>query len=233
VHQPNANVRKFNTKHNRIKFTIYDQNHFAGYFMSVTIGIAKYRFAKQPQIMNTTKYLTDEELRSLFEKLDKYHYSEINAKCVLARKQAEQLQELEVHQITSQYVALCLRLIAEVEHYVSFKKERLLPYVRSLFEKNAAGHDCRNCTGTGNCGMEHEMQLLELAQSLKKLNDIIYRLQMTALPLYSETIHKDAYRILRNNMGALEIQLAELSILEELHLAPKVKEAQKNINVRI
>ena len=172
----------------------------------------------------------NEGLLPFVEKLDKTYYDEINALCDTAKKRAQKLQELEVHQTTSSYVILCIRLIEEIQDYISIKRERLVPYVRSLFEKEEADHDCRNCNGNGACNMEHDIQLAELKQSHTHLKDIINRLQMVALPLYSETIYPDIYRILRNNMALLENSLGELFLLEEAYLIPKVVEVQTNIH---
>ena len=78
--------------------------------------------------------------------------------------------------------------------------------------------------------MQHDMQLNDLKQSHMQLKDIIYRVQMVALPLYSETIYPDVYRLLRNHMALIENSLTELYSVEETRLIPKVTEAQKNIN---
>jgi hypothetical protein len=53
---------------------------------------------------------------------------------------------------------------------------------------------------------------------------------MASLPLYTETIYPDAYRVLRNQMALIENSLTELFFLEENYLIPKVAEAQKIIN---
>ncbi len=105
-----------------------------------------------------------------------------------------------------------------------------MPYVRSLFEKAEEGHDCRNCTGSGSCTMQHDMQVAELKLAHIQLKDILNRLQIVALPLYSDTIYPDVYWVLRNNMALLENCLGVLFVLEETYLIPKVAEAQKNIH---
>lgn len=74
------------------------------------------------------------------------------------------------------------------------------------------------------------MQLMELMASHNNIKGILYRLQMVSLPLYSETIYPDAYRILRNQMALIENGLTELFFLEEHYLIPKIVEAQKIIN---
>jgi hypothetical protein len=107
--------------------------------------------------------------------------------------------------------------------------EGLLPYVQKLNERKESGHDCRNCTG--GCQLQHDIQLLDLKQSHNQLKGFLHRLQMAALPLYSESIYPDAYRILRNQMAIIENNLAELFFIEEAYLIPQVVVAQNSIHV--
>jgi hypothetical protein len=125
---------------------------------------------------------------------------------------------------------MCINLAEEIQQYIRNKKEHFVPYVQALSDKVKEGHDCSNCTGNG-CSLQHDIQLIELKQAHAKLKDILNRLQMVTLPLYSDTIYPDVYRILRNNMALLENCLGELFHIEETYLIPKVTEAQKNINV--
>lgn len=53
---------------------------------------------------------------------------------------------------------------------------------------------------------------------------------MVALPLYSETMYPDVYRLLRNHMALIENTLTELFSIEETRLIPKIIESQKKIN---
>jgi hypothetical protein len=62
------------------------------------------------------------------------------------------------------------------------------------------------------------------------MRSILNRLQVVALPLYSDTAFPDAYRVLRNQMALIENGLTELFFLEENYLLPKVVDAQKRIN---
>lgn len=170
-----------------------------------------------------------EELQPFVKKLEDTHYNVIDSLCDATRKQARKLQELEVHQPTSQYITLCNRLIDEIQQYIKIKKESFIPYVAKLGERDSDGHDCSKCTGN-SCNLQHNVQLAELKESHVLIKDILYRLQMVSLPLYSETIYPDVYRILRNQMALLENNLTELFSLEETYLIPKVIEVQKNIN---
>lgn len=173
----------------------------------------------------------DIALLPFVEKLDVECYHTIEGLCKIAKKQAAKLSALEVHQTTSQYVPLCIKLIEEIETCITYRKERLIPYIQKLAEKDATGHDCGNCTG-GACKLQHSNELMELEDSHRKIRETLYRLQMAVLPLYSETIYPDAYRILRNQMALLESSLTELFFFEGTYLVPKIIEAQKNINVR-
>ncbi len=168
-------------------------------------------------------------LQPFVGKLDIEYYEPIEKLCQVAKKQAAKLHDLEVHQATSQYVSLCNKLIEEVENYVKFRKDQLIPYIQKLYEKDTTGHDCSKCTG--NCNLQHDLRLTELEDSLMHMKDTLSRLQMVSLPLYSDTIYPDVYRILRNQMALIENALTDLFSLEETALIPKVKDAQKNIHV--
>jgi len=174
----------------------------------------------------------NEGLQPLVERLEKSHYNVIVGLCEAARKQANKLHELEIRMAASQYVNLCSRLADEIELYIRDRKTELIPYTYTLFEKSQAGHDCTNCGSGGSCTLQHDIKLKELKDSHIQLNDIIHRLQMVALPLYSETIYPEAYIVLRNQMALLENNLAELYLKETTLLIPKIAEAQKKINVR-
>jgi hypothetical protein len=171
-----------------------------------------------------------EELQPFVKKLEQTHYNVMDSLCEATRKQVRKLQELEVQQSTSQYITLCGRLIDEMQQYIKIKKESFIPYVTKLYEKDKDGHDCSKCTGN-SCNLQHNVQLAELKQSHIHIKDILYRLQMVSLPLYSETIYPHIYRILRNQMALLENNLTELFLIEETYLIPKVTEVQKSINV--
>jgi hypothetical protein len=168
------------------------------------------------------------ELKPFVEKLDNEFYHTIEKLCAVAKKQAIRLSELEVRQATSQYISLCTKLIEEIESYINYRKQELIPYVQELSGKEENGHDCTSCTG--NCKMPHSFALSQLKESHTHIKDTLQRLQMAVLPLYSETIYPDAYRVLRNHMALIENNLTELFFFEESFLIPKITEAQKNIH---
>jgi hypothetical protein len=182
--------------------------------------------------MNRSDFLNNEELLPFAERIDDSYYGAISLACEEAKKRAQKLLELEVPQTTSSYLARCIQLIEEVKQYVDIKRAHFIPYIKSLFGKSSAGHDCSSCNDGGACIINHQLQLTELKQAHIQLKDMISRFQMVALPLYSETIYPDLYRVLRSKMALLENSLGELFLLEEAYLIPKVTEAQKSINVR-
>jgi len=155
-------------------------------------------------------------------------YKSIEQLCDSAEQQANKLDKLEMHQSTSQYTTLCQNLIDDVRICIRDRKEKYIPYISSLAEKVATNHDCTGCTGS--CRLNHDIQLIELKATHVSIKSVLYRLQMATLPLYTETIYPDAYRILRNQMALIENSLTELFFMEEKYLIPKVTEAQKIIN---
>jgi len=172
----------------------------------------------------------NESLLEFVIRLDKEDYYEVNVLCDVVKKHAQRLQEMEASNVTSSYTTICINLADEVRKYIVNKQEYFMPYVRSLFEKAADGHDCRHCTGPTSCNLQHGIQLAELHEGHIQLKDILNCLQVASLPLYSDTIYPDVYRILRNNMALLESNIGQLFLLEETSLVPKVVEAQKNIH---
>lgn len=155
-------------------------------------------------------------------------YKSIEQLCESAMQQANKLDKLELHQSTSQYTTLCNNLINDVRLCINERREKYMPYINSLSEKVATNHDCTGCSGS--CKLNHDIHLIELKATHSNIKGILYRLQMATLPLYTETIYPDAYRVLRNQMALIENSLTELFFLEEKYLIPKVAEAQKIIN---
>jgi hypothetical protein len=91
------------------------------------------------------------------------------------------------------------------------------------------GHDCSECSS--GCSVNHALQLMGLKESQIRIKETLYRLLSVAMPLYADADYPDAYQSLRNQMTLIDTALTELFYLEEAHLIPKVKEAQKQIHV--
>lgn len=171
----------------------------------------------------------DADLYQLVERIEADYYDITASLCESAKKQAAKLKQLETQQTTSQYINLCSKLCDDILGYIQSRKDSLLPYAKELAEKKEGKHDCSKCDG--GCAANHSLRLTELKDTHFKIKGILHRLQMAALPLYSDTIYPDAYRVLRNQMALLENNLTELYFVEEAYLIPKVTETQKNIHV--
>jgi hypothetical protein len=167
------------------------------------------------------------DLLPLAERLSADYYNAVAALCEKAEKQAVRLKVLETNGPTSPYTTFCAELLKEVQQYIAPRKDELVPYLQKLAEKSATGHDCRSCKN--GCSLQHELKLAELKETHAHLKDLLTRIQMVSLPLYTETIYPDAYRVLRNQIALIENNLTELYFLEEAYLIPKVAEAQKSI----
>lgn len=167
-------------------------------------------------------------LSAVVEKLRTECYEEIEKLCSSASMQLAKLQSTDVQQSTSQYTATCESIITGVKQIISDRKEKYIPYLNSLFTKVSENHNCSGCTGS--CKLKHELHLVELDATHATIRKILSRLQMTGLPLYSDTTYPDMYRVLRGIMVLIENCLAEIYFIEENYLLPKVIEAQKLIN---
>ena len=167
-------------------------------------------------------------LKPFAEKLQSEYYDSIETLCVTSKKQCDKIERIERSESPVQYAVLCRNIISEIEKHIKNRKDIYIPYVHSLSEKVQDNHNCSNCSGT--CKVNHDMHIFELNATNEEMNKMLPRLQITNLPLYSETMFPDEYRVLRSNMTLLETNLSELFFLENNYLIPKIVEAQKNIN---
>ncbi len=170
----------------------------------------------------------DKALQPFVEQLIEDHYNSIALLCADTRKQTERVRSLETQQVTSQYTLLCDNIIAETERYIDMRKGKYIPYILKLTEKVVDKHDCSGCTG--NCKLDHDIQLFEIKASNQMMQNMLNKLQMASLPLHSDTIYPEEYRLLRYKMAVIETNLTELFFLENNYLIPKIVEAQKSIN---
>jgi hypothetical protein len=171
---------------------------------------------------------SNDELKPFVETLLDKYYNSLETLCESAGKQAAKVNSLETEQTASEYVALCNDIIHETEQYVTTRKEKSIPYIHQLLERLASSHDCRDCSGS--CKLNHDLQIIEFNGSHGDIKKVMNRLQLATLPLYSQTMYPDEYRILRNRMALLEMSMTELFFLENNYLLPKIVEAQKKIN---
>lgn len=167
-------------------------------------------------------------LNQLVDRISTDNYDEIINLCHSAARQIEKLENAGLQHATTQYTTTCGELIKEVIMYITERKERVIPYLKELSHKAETNHDCSTCSG--GCKVNHDLHLIELRASHSAMRSILNRLQVVGLPLYSDTVFPDAYRVLRNQMVLIENGLTELFFLEENYLLPKVVDAQKRIN---
>lgn len=156
------------------------------------------------------------------------YYSSVAELCEKVTRQIDKIKQLEPAESPLQYVLLCEQVLAEARTYISNRQLVYLPYVEKLSEKEATQHNCAQCSG--NCKLEHDAHVMELNATNDLIRKTLDRLKMTTLPLYSETIYPDEFRILRTQMTLLDNHLSELVFLESNYLIPKIRVAQKNIN---
>lgn len=167
-------------------------------------------------------------LKPFVEILQLEYYDAINSLCTGTYKQCEKIKKIEKSGAQLQYVMQCEHILAEIEKHIKNRKDSYIPYVHELSEKVVDRHDCSTCTG--KCSVNHDMRILELNATNEEMKRMLSRLQVITLPLYSETMYPDEYRLLRSNMTLLENNLTELFFLENNYLIPKIVEAQKTIN---
>ncbi len=167
-------------------------------------------------------------LQPFAEQLQADYYDTTEMLCIKIRKQAEKIKNIEKSATQLQYVLQCERIVDDIDKHIRERKRTYMPYISTLSEKVKDNHNCTNCSG--NCKINHDVHVLELSVTNEELKKVMSRLHMITLPLYSETIFPDEYRLLRSNMALLETSVTELFFLENNYLIPKIIEAQKKIN---
>ena len=195
-------------------------------------------------------------LKPFAEKLQSDYYESIETLCATSKKQCDKMINLEKSASSFQYVTSCEQIISEIEEHIKNRKtiyipyihtlvecEKIIseieehiknrktiyiPYIHTLVEKVNDNHNCSTCTG--KCKINHDMHIMDLTATNQAMSRVLHKLQMVMLPLYSDTMYPDEYRVLRLNMTLLETSLAELFFVENNYLIPKIADAQKNIN---
>ena len=167
-------------------------------------------------------------LKPFAEKLQSDYYESIETLCATSKKQCDKMINLEKSASSFQYVTSCEQIISEIEEHIKNRKTIYIPYIHTLVEKVNDNHNCSTCTG--KCKINHDMHIMDLTATNQAMSRVLHKLQMVMLPLYSDTMYPDEYRVLRLNMTLLETSLAELFFVENNYLIPKIADAQKNIN---
>ena len=177
------------------------------------------------------KHPTDSATHDLSHKADllnEAYFKEIQFICTNALNYIAQVVEMDIHGSMALNVVLCEQLIDEVLDLIEYKRQNFLSYLFQLSEKQTDDHDCRSCSG--KCYLEHSTQLMNLKESNKKIEAILFRLQTEGTPL-RDIDYPQLYGALRNQMSRLENKLRELFIFEEANLIPGVIIAQQHIHV--
>lgn len=170
----------------------------------------------------------DTELKELTIELKEKYYDVLKELCNEASSFARSAQVDDEQVSTALYASMSAKLIEQVGALISLRNDIIIPYVDDLLQKEKENHDCKNCAG--NCHVEHNAHMFNIKDSHKKIKEILYRLQMVALPLYSESEYPISYKILRNEMMQIDTALTQLFYLEEAFLVPKIMEAKKRIH---
>lgn len=180
-------------------------------------------------LKSSEKNAASNPLMEFVEKLTTENYKTVDEMCSRAGTHAEKVKSLENEGAITNYTVFCTDIIGETKQFIKERYDRFVPYIHTLLQKVETNHDCTNCAG--GCKLNHDMHLLELMSTNERMRNVVSRLQMAALPLYSDAMYPDAYRLLRGHMSLIETGLSELVFLENSYLIPKVREAQKTINV--
>jgi hypothetical protein len=199
-----------------------DLNHYSAYYRNITLT------KKEDMGAKIYKEYRSIALKPFAEKLQSEYYDSIEASSAITKKQCDKIKNMEISEAPLQYVKLCELVISEIAKHVYNRKQIYIPYVHKLSEKIKDNHDCTNCSGS--CKINHNMHILDLNATNEEMSKVLSKLQIATLPLYSETMFPDEYRLLRSNMTMLETNLTELFFLESNYLIPKIAEAQKTIN---
>lgn len=173
--------------------------------------------------MLNNKY-SEIDLPQFIDKIDSEYVLTLKS-CDTAERQVTAIKTLEGKGAISQYVALCGKLIDEIQEILGNRQKNLIPYMEHLSDKLTAETSKRRSRKSVASDKQHD----SLKDSIKEIRKIISKLQVTALPLYSDKVDTGAYRSLRSQMIGIESSLNELLYNEENYLLPKIKEAQDKI----
>jgi len=167
-------------------------------------------------------------LLEVAEKLHIDYYSIINGMVHAAGEKLTELKRIDVHHFTTRYINTCETVLSNIQQYLHERKSVLMPYLKTLHQKDITGHNCSTCSGA--CDMGHLSHFASLRDSHIKLGEELYQLQLSALPLYSNLNYPAVYSTLRCEMQLLDSLLRELIYLEEAFLMPGIIKSQKKIN---
>ena len=166
-------------------------------------------------------------LEELAEKLHTDYYKLIRILSTQIKERCEYLRAREMPQSSYTYLSHCDDLTNEVKKYLDYRFDVLTDYVKELANKSATGHDCGNCSG--KCDVHHSAKLFEFLGTIQDVKEILKRIRTTVVLRYRIT-HTEL-EVVYNEITLLDNILHELFLIEEASLLPKIKLAQKTINV--
>lgn len=168
-------------------------------------------------------------LHQLAEQLDIDYYNVLAALCKVALEKLQALQGLDVNNVVAEYSGICDRLLKQLKLSMNDRQNALIPYLKSLHEKESTNHNCANCTGT--CDMQHSAHLIALKDSHQQISNLLYALQAVQLPSMQNAPYHNLFQSLSNEMKLVDTILCELLSIESANLLPSIITSQKNINV--
>jgi hypothetical protein len=171
---------------------------------------------------------TLEQVASL---LEEQLYAMLLQICTEADDIALQLRAREIEEglNTEIYTGFCINFIKQLRHYQQEKIATIVPYLRSLSDKERNNHNCANCSH--NCQVNHALQVAFIRESHEFAKTQLHRLNNLAVPVDSASESDGLYGLLRDKMFQIEKLLLESRFVEETILIPQVVSAQKAINV--
>jgi hypothetical protein len=170
-------------------------------------------------------------LHQLAEKLDIDYYNLIAALCKAASDKLTELKALDVNNVTGEYLVVCERLLKQLNLGIHDRQNTLMPYLKTLHEKEATNHNCANCTGA--CDMQHSAHLIALKDSHDQITRLLYVLQTVELPMLANAPYHSLFQALNNEMKLIDAIICELLSVESTHLIPSIITSQKNININV
>lgn len=171
------------------------------------------------------------ELGELADMLREQLYERLLEFCTEANDVALRLRvrEIEKTQNTEIYTSFCLNFLKQLRDYQLEKISTIVPYLKSLSDKEKSNHNCANCAHS--CQVQHSMQVVFLKESHDFERAQLYRLANLTLPLEALDEDMELYAALRSRMFHIEKHLLDSRFIEETILIPQVLSAQKAINV--
>lgn len=166
-------------------------------------------------------------LNELITMLDNRYYQPLEVLGVNAGKYADELLEGE-EQTWGLFAASCNTILQNIKKHIFYRRGRLVTYVYQLAEKQQSGHDCSACSG--KCSIGHSTNLESLTLSHKEVGKVLLDINQFVYQTAGDQNFSPVFRVLRNELGAIDTLLTEMYYLEEICLVPALVNAKNSIN---